>query len=138
MNRSVESLGDELAIRTLVARYCFAIGERDDKAWAETWAEDAVWIVLGRETRGRDAILAHYQSLVANAQSVVQVASDGIIELAGDEASGRWQIQETIQIANAPTLSHIGRYADRYRRGRDGAWRFARREFRLVQSLARS
>ncbi len=127
MERSVE---DELAIRNLVARYCHAIAERDDKAWADTWAEDGEWHVLGQEVRGREAVLAHYLKLVATAKWVVQVATDGAIEVTGDSATGRWQIQETIQTQDGRAALNVGRYRDRYRRGADGVWRFARREFR--------
>jgi uncharacterized protein (TIGR02246 family) len=130
MNRSVEAkVADELAIRGLVARYCHAIAERDDEAWAQTWAEDGEWKVLGQEVRGRDAVLALYRKLVATARWVVQVASDGWIELAGDDASGKWQISETIQTTDGRAAINVGRYRDRYRRGSDGVWRFSRREF---------
>ncbi|MFI5316367.1 MAG: SgcJ/EcaC family oxidoreductase, partial [Myxococcota bacterium] len=90
MNRSVEvKLADELAIRDLVARYCHAVAERDDSAWAAAWAVDGEWKVLGQSVQGRDAILAHYRALVSAARWVVQVATDGVIELAGDQATGR-------------------------------------------------
>ena len=135
MDRSVEAkIADELAIRELVARYCHGIAERDDKAWAETWAVDGEWKVLGQEVRGRDAILALYQKLVSTLRWVVQVASDGVIELAGDEATGRWQILETIQAKDGRALINVGRYRDRYRRDADGKWRFACREFRFSYS----
>jgi len=119
---------DERAIRNLVARYCHAIAERDDEAWAATWAEDGEWRVLGSTLRGRDAILAHYRKLVAGVRWVVQHATDGIVELHGDEASGRWLIVEFLQWNAGPGGQNVGRYQDRYVRGRDGEWRFARRE----------
>lgn len=125
------AISDELAIRSLVARYCHAIAERDDKAWEATWAEDGEWHVLGQIAQGRGAILARYQSLVAGARWVVQVATDGVIELAGDQASGRWQIAESIQTLDGRAFINMGRYADQYRRGGDGVWRFARREIAI-------
>ncbi len=130
MDRSVESkLADELAIRALVARYCHAIAERDDAALASTWATDGEWQVLGKNVRGRDAILAHYRALVGACRWVVQVATDGWIEIDGDVATGRWQIAETLQMKDGKSAINVGRYADRYRREADGVWRFARREF---------
>ncbi|HXZ84101.1 MAG TPA: nuclear transport factor 2 family protein [Myxococcota bacterium] len=130
MGRSVEAkLADELAIRALVARYCHAIAERDDKAWAETWSVDGEWKVLGQSLRGREAILAHYQKLIAGCRFVQQVASDGVIELEGHTAHGKWQIAETILPRSGSPALNLGRYADRYQRDADGVWRFARREF---------
>jgi len=122
------SLADELAIHALVARYCHAVAERDDDAWAATWAADAEWSVLGQTVRGRDAILAHYRGIVSGLRFVVQVAANPVIDLAGDEASGRWLITETLQTNDGRPALNFGRYRDRYRRDADGVWRFARRE----------
>jgi len=124
------ALADELAIHALVARYCHAIAERDDDVWAATWAADAEWRVLGQTVNGRDAILAHYRGIVSGLRLVVQVAMNPVIEIAGEEASGRWLISETLQANDGRPALHFGTYLDRYRRDADGAWRFARREFR--------
>jgi uncharacterized protein (TIGR02246 family) len=123
---------DERAIRNLVARYCHAIAERDDDAWAATWAEDSEWVVLGATLRGRDAILAHYRKLVASVRWAVQFSHDGIVEVDGDTASGRWLIFELLQWGNGAGGHNVGRYRDRYVRGADGAWRFARRELHAI------
>src|SRR5215813_3773602 len=93
MDRSV---ADELAIRNLVARYCHAIADRDDKAWAACRSAEGEWSVLGQTIQGRDAILAHYQKLIAGCRFVEQVATDGAIELDGNTARGKWRIAETI------------------------------------------
>jgi ketosteroid isomerase-like protein len=123
---------DDRAIRDLVARYCHAIGEADDAAFADTWSPDGEWLVLGAHLRGRDAILAHYQKLVAGVRFVVQFAHDGIVELDGDRANGRWQIHELLQWKTGAGGRNIGRYRDRYVRCADGRWRFALREFSCV------
>jgi uncharacterized protein (TIGR02246 family) len=122
-------LDDERAIRNLVARYCHAIAERDDEAWAATWAEDGEWLVLGASVRGRAAILEHYRKLVARVAWVVQVAHDGLVEVSGDRALGRWLVLEFLQWEGGAGGQNVGRYRDAYVRGADGAWRFARREF---------
>jgi uncharacterized protein (TIGR02246 family) len=119
---------DERAIRNLVARYCHAIAERDDRAWAATWAEDGEWLVLGASVRGREEILSHYRKLVAGVRWVVQVAHDGIVEPKGDTALGRWLILEHLQWAKGGGGTNVGRYLDTYVRADDGEWRFARRE----------
>lgn len=119
---------DERRIRNLVARYCHAIALRDDQAWADTWAEDAEWRVLGGAFRGREAILAHYRKLVAGVRWVVQFSHDGIVEVEGDTAQGQWLILELLQWANGAGGTNVGRYRDTYSRGGDGVWRFARRD----------
>lgn len=122
---------DEREIRNLVARYCHAIAMRDDAAWADTWCEDAEWLVLGASIRGREAIFAHYRKLVAGVRFVVQFSHDGIVDLDGDRARGEWLILELLQWANGTGGTNVGRYRDDYRRDRDGRWRFARRDLHV-------
>jgi ketosteroid isomerase-like protein len=122
---------DELALRALVARYCHAIAQRDDDAWAATWAPDAEWQVLGKTLRGREAILAHYQALVRDVRLVMQFADNGLIELEGDRARGRWLVTETIQWNDGRAGLNLGVYRDDYRQDPAAGWRFARREFLL-------
>ena len=122
------ALGDDRAIRNLVARYCHAIAEKDDESWLDTWAEGAEWVVLGRTLRGRDAILAHYRQLVSGVRWVVQQTSDGIIEIDGSSGRGRWQVVEFLQWVRGGGGQNVARYRDDYVRCADGRWRFARRE----------
>jgi len=123
---------DERAIRNLVSRYCHAIAERDDATWAANWAEDGEWVVLGATLRGREAILAHYRKLVSAVRWVVQNSSDGIVEVQGDGATGRWLIVKYLQWGTGKGAQNVGRYRDRYARGADGEGRFARREFHPI------
>jgi hypothetical protein len=50
----------------------------------------------------------------------------------GDSATGRWLIVEYLQWSTGAGGQNIGRYRDRYVRGADGEWRFARREFHPI------
>jgi uncharacterized protein (TIGR02246 family) len=124
-----EDLVAESGVRALVARYCHAIASRDDDAWADTFAVDAEWTVLGRTTRGRENVLAFYRQLLSGCAWAVQRATDGIIEVSGDTATGRWVVVEYVQRAGAAPLLNLGTYRDDYRRCEDGRWRFARRVF---------
>jgi ketosteroid isomerase-like protein len=123
-------VADELEIRNLVARYCHAVSEGDDAAWTATWSADAEWSVLGSTVRGRGEILAHYRRIVSGVRWVIQLATNGVIEADGDAARGRWLVVETAQTRDGRPLLNLGQYLDRYRRDAEGAWRFARREFR--------
>ena len=121
-------MDDDRAIRNLVARYCHAIAEQDDASWVDTWAEGAEWVVLGRTLCGRDAILAHYRQLVGGVRWAVQQATDGIVEIDGSRARGRWQVFEFLQGVRGGGGQNVARYHDEYVRCADGRWRFSRRE----------
>lgn len=124
-----EDVVAESEVRALVARYCHAILQRDDDAWADTFAKDGEWVVLGNHARGRDEALALYRRLVAGVPWVVQRATDGVIEVHGDTATGRWIITEYLQRGDGVPGFNVGVYRDDYRRCDDGRWRFARRVF---------
>jgi uncharacterized protein (TIGR02246 family) len=124
-----EDLVAESSVRALVARYCHAIASRDHDAWADTFATDAEWTVLGRTVRGRGEVLALYLQLLSGCTWAVQRATDGIIEVTGDTATGRWIIVEYVQRTDGGSLVNLGTYQDDYRRCEDGRWRFARRVY---------
>lgn len=126
---TTEELAAESEVRALVARYCHAIAARDDEAWADTFAEDAEWVLLGNTVRGRAEILAFYRRLAAGCAWIVQRATDGIVEVAGTTATGRWIVTESLQRSDGVPGLNIGMYRDDYRRCEDGRWRFVRRVF---------
>jgi uncharacterized protein (TIGR02246 family) len=126
---TLENLLAESELRALVARYCHAIAHRDDDAWADTFAKDGEWVVLGRVARGRDQALELYRKLVAAYPLVIQIATDGILQVSGDRATGRWIITEFLQREDGVPGMNLGVYRDDYRRCEDGRWRFARRVF---------
>lgn len=124
-----DRLSDELAVRTLVARYSDAVCRRDPSAWKATWAEDGEWELLGRTLRGREQALAYYEEVISGLEAVVQHAHGGIIEFAAeDRGSGRWSITEHARMDSGAPLFTIGIYQDDYVRI-DDEWVFGRRVF---------
>jgi ketosteroid isomerase-like protein len=124
---------DQLEIRDLVARYSDAVNRRDTEAWADTWAEDASWQILGRAPEGRAAIVALWQKMMSGFPFVVQMPSEGVVELSGDEASGRFYLTEYGRSADGTGLLTLAVYHDRFRREPD-RWRFCERRFHALYS----
>ena len=77
---------------------------------------------------GRYAILAPYEARGPRALCRAG-RPHGIVEVEGDTALGRWLILEFLQWEDGRGGQNVGRYRDAYVRGRDGEWRFARRQF---------
>lgn len=121
----------ELAIRELVARYSEAVSRGDAKAFAETWAEDGEWLLLGQRAVGPEAATAQWQRLVRGFDFVVQLCHGGIIEVEGATATGRWQISEHGRGLDGSSFFSLGFYADRYVCV-EGRWRFQSRNFEAV------
>jgi len=125
------SADDELAIRSLVARYSDAVARRDTTDWAATWAPDGVWQIMGRAVEGREEVTALWSKLMGGLSFVLQLPNAGLIELDGDRAKGRWYITEHGKMENGTALLTLGVYHDEYVRGPTG-WSFQRRRFDVL------
>jgi uncharacterized protein (TIGR02246 family) len=111
-------------IRTLLARYCFAIDSLDADAWADLFTEDGVFhYALGEPLVGREA-LRQFVSMVPGDRH--HLTMNELIEVDGDNATVRAYALVTKE--SPPVISAVGEYEDMLRRTADG-WRFARRVY---------
>jgi uncharacterized protein (TIGR02246 family) len=129
---SQRSVADELAIRDLVARYADAVAQRDSQAWADTWADDASWI-LGPTSRadGRKEIVRTWTRLMDSFEFVIQIPEYGSVEVQDGQAFGRWTIRELGWPKQGDPTATLGLYRDAYRCD-EGTWRFSERRFQFV------
>jgi uncharacterized protein (TIGR02246 family) len=126
------AVGDELAIRNLVARYADAASRRDPDAWISTWSADCTWdLGGGRVTHGHDETLSLWRASIAKYPWVVQVPASGLLEEVDGAARGTWYVLEWNHLTDGSGVMHVGHYRDRYERT-DGEWRFATRRFQLI------
>ncbi|MCG8591309.1 MAG: nuclear transport factor 2 family protein [Proteobacteria bacterium] len=127
------SQADELQIRNLVARYSDAVNRRDADAWGDTWAQDGTWRILGQAPQGRETIVKLWEQLMSGFPFVVQLPSEGVVEISGSEASGRFPLSEFGRGPDGRGVFTLGIYHDRLRRDDDG-WRFSERRFQVLYS----
>jgi len=128
----VDTTADELAIRTLVARYADAVCRSDLDAWTATWAEDCRWdLGGGRVTRGREETANLYRTSRGKYAWVAQVAAMGLVEVDGDTARGSWYLIEYNTRVDGTGVQHLGHYDDEYVRTGDG-WRIASRTMHMI------
>jgi len=119
---------DELAIRGLIGRYCDAVNRYNAHDWANTWAADGRWYFLDGVHEGRDAILAFWQSIMAQLDFAVMLANSAVLEIDGDEARGRWYTQEIVRTRGEQGRSIVGIYDDSYTR-HSGQWLIQSRRY---------
>jgi ketosteroid isomerase-like protein len=131
-NGARDRVGDELAVRSLVARYADAVTRMEADALRELFAPDGEWIVTGHgEPRGHDDIVAFLDGLLANWNGIVHALLSGTINFDATDpfrATGRWYIAEFGQMKSGDEVFFAGVYHDEYQRDA-GAWRFARRRY---------
>lgn len=128
--RRLEARG---AIRELRAKYCYVVDEREWEKLNDLFTDDAVLdfgamgVYEGRQGLERFATEFVDEQLQASAHLV----ANPMIEVDGNEATGRWYVNAPISFASGKGAWRIGRYADEYRRvGRE--WRIDHMRLRFV------
>jgi ketosteroid isomerase-like protein len=125
------STDDRLAIRERIERYSDAVFRRDEAAWAENWAEQAVWSLAGTEVSGKDAIVSMWRQAMTQFSFVAFFATPGAIEISGDSATARVYTSEVLAGVDGNLSRILGRYDDRLVRKND-QWLFAERRYTIL------
>jgi hypothetical protein len=114
-----------------MARYVDAANRRDGASWAQTWADDGQWNLMGMEVRGRDEILGLWQQVVAGFEFAVLMPSSSSIDIDGKTASGHWYLQEFTRDLQGESALALSRYLDTYSKV-DGQWYFQTRQYDFI------
>jgi ketosteroid isomerase-like protein len=124
----LQTLADELAIRSLFDEYCLRLEVNDFEEWLDLFTDDSVYEVYRKELKGRDEIRA----LLSQAPDGVHIGGALRIELDGDRA-------ETIQnyqfIGEDPATSNAGWYFRTVVRTADG-WKIAHTKVKMQKPKA--
>jgi uncharacterized protein (TIGR02246 family) len=124
---------DTLAIHQLYARYSDAIMRNDPDTFGSCWSEDAYWLLLGNEFRGRDAIVESYTHSVAGTDFILHLAMAPLIAVEGDAARVRTQVMEILHFSGGGSMLILANYNDELARV-DGQWLFAARRISVRYS----
>jgi uncharacterized protein (TIGR02246 family) len=122
---------DEMALRNLMARYSDAVNRVDADAWIATWAEDAVWNLLGNPVSGKDNILALWKQMMSSFEFALMLPSTCLFEVDGDTASGHWYLTEYTRDPEGAASTVLSRYTDTYTR-KEGQWLFQSRDYSFI------
>ena len=125
---------DELAIRSLLERYCEGVNQRDAAVWGSTWAEDAVWELphLGMDgLKGRDTIVGAWLEAMKLFPFVNMMAMPVMISVEQDRATMRSYTDEVAVTADGSELRPRGQYDDELVKV-EGHWQFSRRKFTVL------
>lgn len=119
----------DAAIRTTCTRYCQRCDDGDFSGWAELFAEDATFSVLGRTHEGREACRAFIEAAMPPERRGKHFLGQSEVDIDGDEATA---VSDYLFIAKVDgggyAITSAGRYHDRLVREADGEWRFKSRE----------
>jgi ketosteroid isomerase-like protein len=125
-----DRLGDELAVRDLVAQFAEVVNEMRPLDMTTIFAPDAEFVIKGWATmHGSSQIAGFLAGVVGHWDMIFQAVNSGRVVLDGDTARGTWYVTEYGRYRDGNETYLGGRYRDEYVRTTDG-WRFGRREFR--------
>lgn len=122
---------DYVALRQLAERYIDAVNRFDADAWAATWAPDGVWD-LGTPVTGREQIRERWLVAMSHIPNVFMHVLSGVVDSVEDDtASGRWYLNEYLNLPDGSRSMNALCYVDRYRRI-DGEWLFQSRRLEAL------
>ncbi len=125
-------MNDQQQITELVALWADSTNREDSEAWAATLSDDCVYSMTGGpEQNGRDAIVEYSVEVLGSIEFVLQLVHNGIVEVDGDSATGRWYVSEHQGLSKDKGAFIIGVYQDSYVRTADG-WKFAKRHLDVL------
>lgn len=133
MLRRFEAMEAELAIRNLIARYCFAMDDRDIPAIGELFTREArVWSGDGvKDSRGRKALVAMYEGRFAVLGATNHLIHQAEIRVeSGTRATGTVSSHAEVWRNGRQQIAAL-RYEDVYAL-EDGEWRIADRTMLYV------
>lgn len=128
----LRTVADRVEIEALRGEFADAAMTHDFDRLAALFTEDGAVRIpdAGAESEGRAAIRANVERLQGLWEYFIQHTHPGVIELAGDTATGRAYLTEVGRFRDGtPHLNH-GVYHDRYQRTADG-WKFAERVYQI-------
>lgn len=120
-------------VEDLVGRYCHAVLRADIPAFADLWAEDGQWLIVGRSpVVGRAAIAELFERVRVNYRLCVQEVLSGVVDPGEDDRHcvARWQVRE-LQWGD-DTQQLIGVYHDVVVDDGGPHLRFAERRFEVL------
>lgn len=128
-------VADEIAIRSVLARYCHRCDDGDIPGLLELFTDDAVYTFDGRVAEGAAGLADFFAPMRDNpAARGKHLTTNTAVDPDGTDAATAVSDFVFLHIADGrPVPAMAGRYVDRLVR-RDGGWRIARRDTVLMRA----
>ena len=128
----LQAIADRVEIEALRGEYTDAVMMRDYGRVASLFTPDGALRMpnIPAELVGREEIRAWGERVPALVEYLLQTTHPGIIQLAGDTASGRAYMQELGRARDGRSELNYAIYHDRYQRTAEG-WKFTERVYEV-------
>lgn len=124
----LQQAADRVMIQDLLARYAWHVDHGDPADWAALFTEDGVFEIptVKVKAEGREELAAFAADLQQAIPNVHHVQTNFVIDLDGDRARGKCELNEFMARSEAVYPNLQGWYEDDYV-FRDGRWLIAHR-----------
>lgn len=124
----MQQAADRVMIQDLLARYAWEVDHGDPAAWAALFTEDGVFEIPAVKVKasGRDELARFAGDLQGAIPNVHHVQTNFVIDLDGDRARGKCELNEFMARSEAVYPNLQGWYEDDYV-FRGGRWLIAHR-----------
>lgn len=128
MNADWQRLVDEAALRRTAELYAQGADRRDKDLWRAVLAEDCVISGPGFCAEGLEANLGSIDALGQMFRATLHRIHQQVVTISGDRAEGETHCTaDHLLLQQDAVLVWAIRYADEWRKGADGTWRFTSR-----------
>lgn len=129
-------LDDREAIRDTLHRYAIDLDDGRTEAFLELFTDDAVFTAADLVYTGRDAIRTELAEKPRGPGK--HLPYPAVIEFEGPDTARAWSdfLRVKQDVPGDPEswrITSVGRYYDQLVRGRDGRWRFRRRDVQILE-----
>ncbi|GBD15024.1 Gamma-hexachlorocyclohexane dehydrochlorinase [bacterium HR25] len=139
VDEELQAMRDREAIRAVIANYCRGVDMKDKALFLSLWEPDARWTFSepfqSLSASGLQEIERAIEGIWTTNKETYHYTCNSIITLRGDEAESVSDVLALGIDAKDRLTLIAASYHDRFRRGGDGAWRFAERRIQLHRSL---
>jgi uncharacterized protein (TIGR02246 family) len=125
------SIEDRLMIRERMGAYADAAMAKDLEAYLANWTEDCVWLSLGQEFHGKEALRIQWPKTWTGIWKMGFFNEIGAIEVDGDRATARCNVREIVFMEDGGVRKLVAWYDDELVR-ENGEWLFSRRAYNLI------
>ena len=133
----LEAAADRVMIRDMLARYAWEVDHGTPKGFAAVFTETGVFEVVALKVRveGTEQLTAFAADLQRTMPNLHHVMSNFVIDLSGDRATGRCELNEFMALPDAIYPNVQGWYEDEYVFG-GTSWRIQHRRNFFAPSAA--
>ncbi|MDH7794229.1 MULTISPECIES: nuclear transport factor 2 family protein [unclassified Beijerinckia] len=137
---SIAPIGGAEAAQLVLYRFADAVDWRQPHTIAELFTEDGVFRLGAPELRGRPAILAFYETRLADPRRIARHLWSNVERTAAneDEVSLRAVLTNYIfepRVSETEVQMWVGNLRALCRRGHDGRWRFAEHVYERLYAM---